>query len=163
MICIQKIYGFHGINRQNIEKSWYVTPVSDERTEEEESGNRAVFCWTRNCKKDLGQLLTSPLPQVEAHVGGKASLHCWVSRDSDFGTVTQSHGTSVNTLLCYFLFSVCWLLEYSTRWQPSIWGDRLLRLGLRLSPNLFWNIVFVYLGCRKKGKDNFFFPSRAYI
>ena len=31
MICIQKIYGFHGINRQNIEKSWYVTPVTDER------------------------------------------------------------------------------------------------------------------------------------
>ena len=32
MICIQKIYGFHGINRQNIEKSWYVTPVTNERT-----------------------------------------------------------------------------------------------------------------------------------
>ena len=32
MICIQKIYGFHGKNHQNIEKSWYVTPVTDERT-----------------------------------------------------------------------------------------------------------------------------------
>ena len=30
MICIQKIYGFHGINRQNIEKSWYVTPVTED-------------------------------------------------------------------------------------------------------------------------------------
>ena len=34
MICIQKIYGFHGINRQNIEKSWYVTPVTNGRTED---------------------------------------------------------------------------------------------------------------------------------
>ena len=35
MIYIQKIYGFHGINRQNIEKSYYVTPVTeDERTED---------------------------------------------------------------------------------------------------------------------------------
>ena len=35
MICIQKIYGFHGINRQNIEKSWYVTPVTEDgRTED---------------------------------------------------------------------------------------------------------------------------------
>ena len=45
MICIQKIYGFHGINRQNIEKSWYVTPVTDGRTNERRRKveNRAVF------------------------------------------------------------------------------------------------------------------------
>ena len=30
MIHIQKIYGFHGLNRQNIEKSLYVTPVTDD-------------------------------------------------------------------------------------------------------------------------------------
>jgi hypothetical protein len=27
---------------------------------------------------------------VEAHVGGDASLHCWVARDSDYGTVRLS-------------------------------------------------------------------------
>ena len=51
MIFIQKIYGFHGINRQNIEKSWYVTPVTDKRTNERRRRkveNRAVFCSTRN-------------------------------------------------------------------------------------------------------------------
>ena len=54
MICIQKIYGFHGINRQNIEKSWYVTPVTNGRTEDggrRKVENRAVFCWTRNRNK----------------------------------------------------------------------------------------------------------------
>ena len=52
MICIQKIYGFHGINRQNIEKSWYVTPVTEDerRTDGRKVENRAVFCWTRNRK-----------------------------------------------------------------------------------------------------------------
>ena len=46
MICIQKIYGFHGINRQNIEKSWYVTPVTeeDERTEEEDGKWKIEQC-----------------------------------------------------------------------------------------------------------------------
>ena len=40
MICIQKIYGFHGINRQNIEKSWYVTPVTEDgRTESGKPGH----------------------------------------------------------------------------------------------------------------------------
>ena len=34
MIGIQKIYVFHGLNRQNIEKSWDVTPVTDGRTED---------------------------------------------------------------------------------------------------------------------------------
>ena len=48
MICIQKIYGFHGINRQNIEKSLYVTPVTDGRTDRRKVENRALFCWTRN-------------------------------------------------------------------------------------------------------------------
>ena len=50
MICIQKIYGFHGINRQNIEKSQYVTPVTEDggRTDGRKVENRAVFCWTRN-------------------------------------------------------------------------------------------------------------------
>ena len=34
MICIQKIYGFHGPNHQIIEESWDVTPVTrDERTD----------------------------------------------------------------------------------------------------------------------------------
>ena len=50
MICIQKIYCFHGINRQNIEKSWYVTPVTEEEDERRKVENRAVFCWTRNRK-----------------------------------------------------------------------------------------------------------------
>ena len=54
MICIQKIYGFHGINRQNIEKSCYVTPVTDGQTDggRRKVENRAVFCWTRNRKSD---------------------------------------------------------------------------------------------------------------
>ena len=41
-MCIQKIYGFHGINHQNIVKSLYVTPVTkDGRTEE--SGKYCVL------------------------------------------------------------------------------------------------------------------------
>ena len=48
MICIQKIYGFHGLNHQIIEKSWDVTPVTDGRTNGRKVENRAVFCWTRN-------------------------------------------------------------------------------------------------------------------
>ena len=32
MICIQKIYGFHGLNHQIINKSWDVTPVTYGRT-----------------------------------------------------------------------------------------------------------------------------------
>ena len=39
MICIQKIYGFQGLNHRIIEESWDVTPVTDERKVE----NRAVF------------------------------------------------------------------------------------------------------------------------
>ena len=62
------------------------------------------------------------------------------------------------------LFSILCMLEYSTRWQPSIWGDRLLRLGLRLSPNLFWNIVYVYtLAVEKKGRITFFSVQSIYI
>ena len=34
-------------------------------------------------------------------------------------------------------------------------------LDLRLSPNLFWNIVYVYL--RKKGRITFFRPEHIYI
>ena len=41
-------------------------------------------------------------------------------------------------------------------------GDRLLRLGLRLSPDPFWSIVYVYLDWRKKGRITFFSP-RIYI
>ena len=33
MICIQKIYGFQGLNHQIIKESWDVTPVTDERTD----------------------------------------------------------------------------------------------------------------------------------
>ena len=33
---------------------------------------------------------------VESHVGGDASLHCWVARQSDFGTVRS---TRVEALL----------------------------------------------------------------
>ena len=43
MICIQKIYGFHGLNPQTIDN--YVTPVTDGRRKVE---NRAVLWWTRN-------------------------------------------------------------------------------------------------------------------
>ena len=53
MICIQKIYGFHGINRQNIEKKVDMSRLSrrtDERTDGRKVENRAVFCWTRNRK-----------------------------------------------------------------------------------------------------------------
>ena len=32
MICIEKIYGFQGLNHQTIKESWDVTPVIDERT-----------------------------------------------------------------------------------------------------------------------------------
>ena len=32
--AVHILSSFHGINRQNIEKSWYVTPVTDEQTEE---------------------------------------------------------------------------------------------------------------------------------
>ena len=34
MICIQKMYGFLGLNHQIIKKSWDVTPVTDECTED---------------------------------------------------------------------------------------------------------------------------------
>ena len=34
-----------------------------------------------------GIFLSSNFSVVEAHVGGDASLHCWVNRGSDFGTV----------------------------------------------------------------------------
>ena len=52
MICIQKIYGFHGINRQNIEKSWYVTPVTNGRT----NGGRR----TEDGKWKIGQCSVGP-------------------------------------------------------------------------------------------------------
>ena len=48
MICIQKIYCFHGLNHQIIEESWDVTPVTYIRTDGRKVENRAVFCWTRN-------------------------------------------------------------------------------------------------------------------
>ena len=56
MICIQKIYGFHGLNHQIIEESLDVTPVTDERTDGRKVENRAVFCWTRNRKKCVDTL-----------------------------------------------------------------------------------------------------------
>ena len=34
MICIQKIYSFHGLNHQIMEESWDVTPVTKGRTED---------------------------------------------------------------------------------------------------------------------------------
>ena len=34
MICIQKIYSFHGLNHQIMEESWDVTPVTNGRTED---------------------------------------------------------------------------------------------------------------------------------
>ena len=45
MICIQKIYGFHGLNHQIIEESWDVTPVTNERTDggRRKVENSAVF------------------------------------------------------------------------------------------------------------------------
>ena len=45
MICIQKIYGFHGLNHQIIEESWDVTPVTNGRTDggRRKVENSAVF------------------------------------------------------------------------------------------------------------------------
>ena len=41
---------------------------------------------------------------VEAHVGGDASLHCWVNRGSDFGTVSPD--------CTAYMSHVKWAAEY---------------------------------------------------
>ena len=43
MICIQKIYGFHGLNHKIIEKSRDVTPVTDGRANGRKVEKSAVF------------------------------------------------------------------------------------------------------------------------
>ena len=52
MICFQKIYGFHALNHQIIEKSWDVTPVHTHTYTVESS---VVFCLSRIRNSRYGQ------------------------------------------------------------------------------------------------------------
>ena len=92
MTCIQKIDGFHGINRQNIEKCCYVTPVTDGQTDERRKvENRAVFCWTRNRNSPCIIWMESPHHRKSVDIlpvlvvcGAKLHRHwprlVWISR-----------------------------------------------------------------------------------
>ena len=51
MICIQKIYGFHGFDHQIIKKSWNVAPVTYGRKDGKWKIEPYTFCWTRNRKQ----------------------------------------------------------------------------------------------------------------
>ena len=91
VIGFQKMYGLFGLNHHMLEKTCDVTPVTDVRTEEEESGKVAVVWLTRNRNKNLTRISGMKQHRVILSGGRALNKEEWEATEIVFRRLVHRH------------------------------------------------------------------------